>query len=231
MLLEYTDRTNSVTDAELLSDLQRASEETGKQSLTMAEYKEYGRYDPSTIIRHFETWNKALNMAGLQISNRQYTDQELFDNLAEIWFKIGHQPSRRELSLFRSPISYKAYERRFNKWAVALKMFVEYYNAIDDINLEQRIEQYTKNESAYSHKTKREPNKRMRVAVLYRDHLRCCICGASRDKNPELELHVDHIIPWAKGGETTMDNLQTLSAACNWGKGDQLFTENSGLSN
>ena len=85
MLLEYTDKTNSVTDTELLLDLQRVSNETGKQSLTIAEYKEHGRYDPSTIIRHFETWNKALSIAGLQISNRQYADRELFD----IWPSYG----------------------------------------------------------------------------------------------------------------------------------------------
>ena len=45
MLLEYTDKTNSVTDTELLLDLQRVSNETGKQSLTIAEYKEHGRYE------------------------------------------------------------------------------------------------------------------------------------------------------------------------------------------
>ena len=137
MLLEYTDKTNSVTDTELLLDLQRVSNETGKQSLTIAEYKEHGRYDPSTIIRHFETWNKALSIAGLQISNRQYADRELFDNLAELWIKIGHQPSRRDLSLFQSPISYKAYERRFGKWSVALKSFVDYYNSQESLEVYQ----------------------------------------------------------------------------------------------
>lgn len=62
MLLEYTDRTNSVTDDELLSDLCKASKETGKQSLTIAEYEEHGHYDPTTIMRHFGTWNNALHI-------------------------------------------------------------------------------------------------------------------------------------------------------------------------
>lgn len=70
MLLEYLDRTNSVTDDELLSDLRKASAQTGKQTLTIAEYEKYGHYDPTTIMRHFGTWNDALNIAGLQISNR-----------------------------------------------------------------------------------------------------------------------------------------------------------------
>lgn len=43
---------------------------------------------------------------------------------------------------------------------------------------------------------------------------------ASPAKDSTVELHVDHIIPWAKGGETVMDNLQTLCSKCNWGKSD-----------
>lgn len=225
MPLEYIDKTNNVTDAEILTDMKKVSEILQTPFLTIKAYTENGRYNPTTVIRHFKTWNGALQLAGLKISNEQYSTQELFNNLADIWFEIGHQPSRRELALFKSPISYKAYERRFGKWSLALRAFVEYYNATNDINLEQCVERYAENPIAKAHKTKREPNKRMRWAVLMRDHRRCCICGASRDKDPNLELHVDHIIPWAKGGETTMDNLQTLCADCNWGKSDQLFTE------
>ena len=169
MLLEYTDKTNSVTDTELLLDLQRVSNETGKQSLTIAEYKEHGRYDPSTIIRHFEAWNKALSIAGLQISNRQYADRELFDNLAELWIKIGHQPSRRDLSLFQSPISYKAYERRFGKWSVALKSFVDYYNSQESLEVYQIEAKFNT-----AHKTSRDINLRMRFKVMSRDNFKCC---------------------------------------------------------
>ena len=103
MLLEYTDKTSGVTDEELLSDLQDTSKEIGKKSLTIAEYKEYGHYSPTTVTNHFGTWNNALNMAGLQISKQLYSDQDLFDNLAELWIKIGHQPSRYDLSRFQSP--------------------------------------------------------------------------------------------------------------------------------
>jgi len=33
-------------------------------------------------------------------------------------------------------------------------------------------------------------------------------------------LHIDHVTPWSKGGETEMDNLQTLCEPCNLGKSD-----------
>lgn len=217
MLLEYTDRTNSLTDDELLLDLRKTSKETGKQTLTIAEYKEHGCYDPTTIIRHFGSWNHALSTAGLQISNKQYTNQELFDNLAEIWIKLGHQPSRRDLSLFQSPISYKAYERRFGKWSIALKSFVDYYNSQEGLELYQ-----IEIKSDVTHKTSRDINLRMRFKVMSRDNFKCCACGASPAKDPSVELHVDHITPWAKGGETVLENLQTLCSKCNWGKSDLL---------
>ena len=64
---------------------------------------------------------------------------------------------------------------------------------------------------------------KLRYAVLKRDHFKCCACGASPAKDPSVELHVDHIIPWSKGGDTSLDNLQTLCSKCNLGKSDLII--------
>jgi 5-methylcytosine-specific restriction endonuclease McrA len=61
---------------------------------------------------------------------------------------------------------------------------------------------------------------KLRYQVLKRDNFKCCACGASPAKNPAVELHIDHIIPWSKGGKTTLENLQTLCSKCNIGKSD-----------
>ena len=61
---------------------------------------------------------------------------------------------------------------------------------------------------------------KLRYQVLKRDNFKCCACGASPAKDPSVELHIDHIIPWSKGGETTIDNLQALCSRCNLGKSD-----------
>ena len=71
------------------------------------------------------------------------------------------------------------------------------------------------------HKTKREIGLQLRFKVLKRDNFKCCACGALPAKDPSVELHIDHIVPWSKGGETTFDNLQTLCSKCNIGKSDQ----------
>ena len=73
-----------------------------------------------------------------------------------------------------------------------------------------------------THRTTRDIPDRLRYTVLKRDNFKCCACGASPAKDPSVELHIDHIIPWSKGGETTLENLQTLCSKCNLGKSDLL---------
>lgn len=58
----------------------------------------------------------------------------------------------------------------------------------------------------------------LRYKVLKRDNFKCCACGASPAKDPSVELHIDHIVPWSNGGETILENLQTLCSQCNIGK-------------
>lgn len=72
-----------------------------------------------------------------------------------------------------------------------------------------------------AYKRQQERNKlssRMRFMVFKRDAYTCQICGQS--KHDGIKLHVDHIIPIAKGGETKLYNLQTLCETCNLGKSD-----------
>lgn len=57
---------------------------------------------------------------------------------------------------------------------------------------------------------------KMRFAIYNRDHNRCRKCGSTRN------LEIDHIIPIAKGGKSTYDNLQTLCHRCNVNKGTKI---------
>ena len=77
-----------------------------------------------------------------------------------------------------------------------------------------------KKETNTEKKTSRKISDKLRYQVLKRDNYKCCICGASPAKDPTIELHIDHIIPWSKGGESVEENLQTLCSRCNLGKSD-----------
>jgi 5-methylcytosine-specific restriction endonuclease McrA len=57
--------------------------------------------------------------------------------------------------------------------------------------------------------------------VLHRDRFKCMLCGDHPARNAECVLHVDHVIPWSKGGKTSEDNLRTLCATCNVGRGNR----------
>ena len=52
-----------------------------------------------------------------------------------------------------------------------------------------------------------------------RDGNRCKLCGVECNDGIH-NIHFDHIIPWSKGGETVLENLQVLCHKCNLAKGD-----------
>ena len=64
--------------------------------------------------------------------------------------------------------------------------------------------------------------RRMRFAVLKRDGFACTYCGAHGEG---VQLHVDHVLPEARGGETKMGNLRTACRDCNLGKGSDHLGE------
>lgn len=68
---------------------------------------------------------------------------------------------------------------------------------------------------------RRDPSIGLRFKVLQRDHFSCKHCGRSPATELGCILHVDHIIPFSKGGRTTFENLQSLCSNCNVGKSNR----------
>lgn len=60
----------------------------------------------------------------------------------------------------------------------------------------------------------------LRYDILKRDNFKCQICGSTAQDG--VKLHVDHIIPVSKGGQTIVSNLRTLCDRCNMGKSDKM---------
>lgn len=68
----------------------------------------------------------------------------------------------------------------------------------------------------------REPDEKVKGKVFSRDNYTCQCCGKQIDKTRKRqlrELHIDHILPYKFGGDSSEDNLQTLCAVCNRNKG------------
>ena len=60
---------------------------------------------------------------------------------------------------------------------------------------------------------------KLREKIKQRDGYACKACGISTSQEPHLLLEIDHIVPLARGGLTTEENLQTLCWKCNRSKG------------
>lgn len=207
-----------VATDDLLADLRRVATTLGTSVVAQREYNRLGTYSSSTLARRFGTWNKALEVAGLSISNEvNIPDDRLFENLLNLWQHYGRQPRRAELAKPPSAISQGPYKRRFRTWKEALTSFVSYANAGDIPALPPSglVSAKTSND------TGRDPSLRLRWRVLHRDNFKCVACGAAPAITPGVELHVDHVTPWSKGGSTVIENLQTLCVRCNLGKSNE----------
>jgi len=211
------DRRN-ISDTDLLEDMVKVAGFLRKSNLTEREYKENGKYGVTTMIRRFGGWSKATKKAGLNKTRASKIGKvELFENLEEMWIKLGRQPSYREVQKPLSKFHAASYERKFGSWRKALEEFIIFANSEDS------LENLTKSqpETIKGHKTCRTINLRLRFRVMKRDCFKCQHCGKNPSHDPKTELQVDHIIPWSKGGETVLDNLQTLCQNCNLGKSNE----------
>jgi hypothetical protein len=206
-----------VSDAELIADLQRVAQSLNSNTMSQKQYGTVGAYDSSTVQRRFGSWNEALCLAGLSLSNEiNISDERLFENLLVLWQHLGRQPRRSELSSAPSIISQTPYNRRFGSWIASLEAFVNYANGS---GVEPSV--VPSGTETARRTTGRDPSLRLRWHVLQRDRFTCCACGASPVLTLGVELHVDHIVPWSKGGETVLMNLQTLCSICNLGKSNE----------
>lgn len=210
--MDFQIRTNAIyaEDSELLNDLKRVAGLLKKEKVTTKEYKEHGNYHPATFMRRFGGWNDALEKAGLKIGlHRTIEIEELFDNLEIVWRSLGRQPFVNEMKKPLSKFNHATYQRRFGSWLNTCKEFIKYKEG--DIEF---IKVAKSNNTARN----RNINEKDRLKVLKRDHYTCAKCGRSPATQRGCILHIDHIIPFSKGGSNEIENLQTLCDKCNLGK-------------
>jgi hypothetical protein len=219
----------------LLADLVRVSTELNKSNISCSDYERLGKYTHVTMAARFGSWNKAKEKAKLKITMINNSNEDLFNNILELWTLFGRQPKFGEVVSPNSKYHGATYARRFGSWRGALEAFVEYINNEEEtvfteeeekINAELipiTISKATKPKKVVKRKrTTRNINLRIRFTIFQRDNFSCNKCGRSPAKDSNVVLHVDHITPWSKGGETEIENLETLCKNCNLGKSNVL---------
>lgn len=226
----------AIPEKNLLEDLKRVSKLLDKQSLTLKDYSEHGKFSTSAISKRWGGWNQAKRKAELSIG-RVYnsTDEDYFLNLANVWQKLGRQPKYQEVVAPLSKLHISSYERKYGSWRNALESFVAYMNGKGSDKIEKQVKLFEKVKKTprkiskkeklpvliIKKRTNRIANLRQRFRVMKRDEFKCVLCGTSPANNPGLELHIDHIVPWSMGGETVEENLRTLCSTCNLGRSNK----------
>ena len=222
--LEKTQLAKRMSDSEVLAEVSAVARKLNKNSVTVTEFNANSRIGVDTLRRRFGSWKKALELAGLGtvVHGRRYSDKECFENLLEVWVKLGRVPKYKEMSSSLSQVGGKAYVVRWGTWNKALHAFTEHANSKGN-HTSIEVSGPKKHENLPISE-RREIPLALRYQVLKRDEFRCVLCGRSPATTTGLELQVDHIDPWSKGGKTVIENLRAACKDCNLGKGNKIET-------
>ncbi len=238
-----------LTDSEILDQIRNVAARLGKASLSGVEIETNSEITQSVMYRRFGSVSAALKRAGVEQVNhgRRYTEGEIFENLLNVWTHYGRPPTALEMDRSPSIVGKNAYLHRYGGWRKALKAFVKRANSDADGNPRIGSEQQASTSTEHTRPTderavsqakvqyrvtrpsstsvqpedRRDPTIGLRIRVLQRDRFKCVLCGDHPARNADCVLHVDHVTPWSKGGKTREDNLRTLCATCNIGRGNR----------
>ena len=216
-------RFNKYADEELFNALKEVAQKLDSEFIPGATFQKYTGISQHTIKRRFGTWRNFCEKAGLKPAYTRGTSREdLFKNLDNVWQKLGRQPRAKDMKQPLSAISNSAYLKEFGNWYQTCLEFLAWKSGTSakEIELESK-ELITIKDEADKHKTLRAISLALRYEVLKRDNFKCVKCGRTPAKDIGVELHIDHKIPYSKGGETELSNLQVTCSDCNLGKGNR----------
>jgi len=220
-----------LSNEELIAEMRRVHNVVGRTVLTTVDFERHSTVTSSVAIRNrFGNWKRALEVAGIpqsEMANKNWTDEDCFENLAAVWAHFGRSPTYQEMFSSPSTIRGKAYEIRWGTWRKAIRAFVEWANSENDASAPEPLGQAESlfvptvkpNAIRRAEQDQRQVGPRLRYRVFQRNRFKCVACGRSPATDLDIVLHADHITPVALGGKTVIENLQTLCEGCNLGKG------------
>lgn len=145
-----------------------------------------------------------------KIRIRQY--HEVLDDKCAFRFKAFRDQTRYKQQNYVKT-SYKVSvldSEKFVNWT----WLVNRHNQLGNIGFETTLKEYN------SKNQRKLMTKNLRRKIMERDNYTCCICG--KYMPDEVGLHIDHIVPIAKGGKSVPSNLQVLCSKCNGRKSAKL---------
>lgn len=223
-----------ISSEEILEEMHLIAKTLDKKSITRQDFDDNSLYSSSVIRNRFGNWENAVKASGLKSNIKPIPNNlELFENILNVWTHYGRQPLYSELSNSPSIFTGKTYATRFGGWLKALYAFELFTNSeTEEIKIASKNnfiqkkseQQLLVKQTATKSEDKHSISLGLRYKVLDRDRFCCVKCGRSPALEMNIRLHVDHIIPFSKGGKTVENNLQTTCSDCNLGKGNRYFS-------
>jgi 5-methylcytosine-specific restriction endonuclease McrA len=218
-------RQDRISDEVIIAELQRIAELVGYRTFTRHEFDQMASLcKGSVVLSRFKKWSKALEATGLNLKchknprKDQISKNDLICELARVWKLLGHRPSKTEWDNSDAKYSYTTYKTRFGGWVNACMALVE--NGTEAESSPRQSNQPKEVILKIPKEKSRNVPLKIRLGVLKRDDYKCVLCGRSPATHAGVTLHLDHIVPYSNGGAAVKDNLRTLCAECNWGKGN-----------
>lgn len=144
---------------------------------------------------------------------RQYL-AALDDGHAYRFRTVRSQTRYRQRSYVKTPYKVTVHDDEF---AVGWDWLFERNRELAAIGYEATLREY------HAKNQRRLMTPKLRREIMERDDYTCQFCG--KRMPDEVGLHIDHIVPIAKGGKTVPSNLQVLCSKCNGSKGSKLDDE------
>lgn len=223
-MTDYTvKRYNAYSSDELLEAVQQYSQEKGTRYVSSDDFCGSIGVSSATVARKFGSWREFCTRAGLSPRYDRIADRiALLQNLDRVWQALGRQPRAKEMKQPLSPISISKYQKLFRKsWYEVCLELISWKTGLDVDEIRAQAFAPRNANTDRTHKTTRSVGLSLRYDVLKRDGFRCVYCGRSPAIDAGVQLHIDHKIPWSEGGETELENLQTLCSSCNLGKSNK----------
>lgn len=203
----------------LIEELQRLARDLGSDTLSRRDIDQHGKMSSAVVLKRFGSLRQALQAAGLRPARfMKASDKELLDLLEQAWVasleRFGRRPERADLKTLGIPVSGDTVVRRFGSWKKALIATAEHADR-ERPSRSDDLREPAQPSSAPTRPGRATLSVRKRFFVLKRDRYRCRLCKATG-----VPLEVDHIVPAARGGSDSLDNLQALCMLCNRGKRD-----------
>lgn len=202
------------TDDELISNLKKVAKKLNKNSLTQQEYCNSGINCVSNsklFKERFGSWNKALNIANLDVKKEMnISELQLFKNLESLIKKIGSNNVRKEdLVRPNSKYTISAYKSAFGSWENSKIQFNKYISKLKSVI---EIDYTLRRNHTTNKKISKAIENEVKRKYKYRCSVKGCKCGEAigdLDKKYQKTIHVVHKKLWEKGGETLIKNLIT----------------------